>query len=182
MPRLISASARRSSPSLRGAASAASAGGEQPLHLRDDRRQVAALPGQGEPHDGEQHLQASAALRVYRHRLFVPFQSLCRQREVALRLLQRSAAQLVQGRQRGELRIGRHHAGRECGEELTCGGGLPVEREVDPMIGQQASGQAPVSRRLSMPDRLHRVPVFGIPPGRRRVQRGKLTWRGPPQL
>ena len=50
------------------------------------------------------------------------------------------------------------------------------------MVGQQPGGQAPVPRRLGVPDRLHRVPVARQPPGRQLVQRGDLLWLGAAQL
>jgi hypothetical protein len=50
------------------------------------------------------------------------------------------------------------------------------------LIRQQAGGQAPVLRRLSVPHRLDHVPVVRVPAGGGLVQGGQLGRRAAPQL
>src|SRR5262249_37636896 len=59
-------------------------GGEQPLRLLGDGQEVAALPGEPEPHDGEEDLHASAPLRGYRYRTLAAFEPPRCPREVTL--------------------------------------------------------------------------------------------------
>ena len=50
------------------------------------------------------------------------------------------------------------------------------------MVRQQACGQAPVPRRLGVTDRLGEVPVPGVPPGGRGMQRGQSARLGMPEF
>ena len=150
--------------------------GLQPPRLLGHRRQVAALAGQQQPDHPEQHLHLPAPAGRHRRR------SPLRQRQVPLRLLQRPLRQLIGRGQRRQLGIGRAGLGGEPGQQLVDGGGLPVQVQAGPVIGEQPGGQPPVPRRLGVPDRLHREPVPGEPPGGGPVQPGDLTRRGAPQL
>jgi len=124
----------------------------------------------------QQHLQ----LRVPagRHRRRPPLG----QPQVSLGRLQRPLGQLVGRGQRRELGIGRAGLGGEPGQQRVDGGGLPIQVQTGRAVGQQPGGQPPVPRGLGVPDRLHFVPVPGVPPGRRLVQRGDLARSRPPQL
>ena len=62
------------------------------------------------------------------------------------------------------------------------GSAQPVEPEADPVVRQQAGAQTPVLRRLGVTDRLDQVPVFRVPPGGGRVQRGQFGRSAAPQL
>ena len=95
----------------------------------------------GQPQDREHDVKAPAPVCGYRRG------PLDGQRKLPLCLLQRSPGQFGRRGQRGELRVCCGDAGRECGEELARGGGLPAEIEVDPVVRQQACGQAPVARQ-----------------------------------
>ena len=151
-------------------------GGEQPIRRLRHRRQVPTLPGQVQPQDREHDLEASAPDRGYRRG------PLDGQRKLPFRLLQRSPGQFGRRGQRGELRVGRGDAGRECGEELMRGGGLPAKIEVDPVVRQQTCGQAPVPRRLGVTDRLDGVSVPGVPSGGSGVQCRQAARFGMPKL
>ena len=144
-------------------------GGEQPVRRLSYRRQVPTLPGQVQLQNREHDLQASAPVHGYRRG------PLDGQRKLPFCLLQRSPGQFGRRHHRGELRVGRGDAGREGGKELARGSGLPAEIKVHPVVRQQASGQAPVLRRLGVTDRLDGVPVPGIPSGGRGVQRGQFA-------
>ena len=62
------------------------------------------------------------------------------------------------------------------------GGGLPVQVQAGPVIGEQPGRQGPVPGGLGVPDRLHRVPVHREPGGGGLVQRGDLLRSGATQL
>ena len=102
------------------------------------------------------------------------------QRELPFRLFQRSPDQFGRHGQHGELRVGCGDAGRECGEELTRGGGLSAKIEVDPVVRQQTCGEAPVPRRLGVTDRFSGIPVPGVPSGGGGVQCGQFAGFGVP--
>jgi hypothetical protein len=51
-------------------------------------------------------------------------------------------------------------------------GALPVEGDVEPIIGQEAAGALPILCRLGVANRFLRAPVLGEPVGRRTVQGG----------
>ena len=174
MPRLISASARRSSPRPGRAAP-----GPRP-------RPAAAAPPRPPP--GGCRAAGPAAARPPRAAPAparagrpAPTPTPLRQRQVPLRLRQRSLRQLVGRGQGRELGIGRARLGGEPGQQRVHGGGLPAQVQAGPVIGEQPGGQPPVLRGLGVPDRLHRVPVPGVPPGGRLVQRGDLGRGGAPQ-
>ncbi len=151
-------------------------GGKQPLRLLDHGREVTASLGQEQPQGDQLDLEAPAPVR--RHRRHPPD----RLRQILLRRLQGPPQQLVGGYQRGQLRIGGDHAGRESGQQLVRRGALPVQDKALHMVRQQPGGQAPVLRRLGVPDRLHREPMVREPAGGRAVQRKELTRRAAPQL
>ncbi len=150
--------------------------GLQAPRLLDHRREVAALAGQQQPDHPEQQLHPPAPAR--RHRRRPQF----RERQVPLRLLQRSLGQLVGRCQRRELGIRRRGFGREPGQQLVYGGGLPAQVKAGPVVGEQPAAQVPVPGGLSVADRLHRESVPGKPPGGHLVQRGDLARVGAPQL
>ena len=173
MPRLIIASARRSSPSPGCTASA----GPPPLRAGGPprRRRPAGRRAAGPARAAamaKEDLQASAPLRG--HPPLDSFGPPRCPRQVNLRLPRRSTGQFIEGRHRGKLRIGRHRAGRERHQELVRRGALPVEDKAEPLIGQQAGGQLPVLRGLGVPDRLDRVPVLFVPSGGEPMQGGEL--------
>ena len=58
----------------------------------------------------------------------------------------------------------------------------PSSAQAEPVIGQQPGGQAPVLRRLGVPDRLDRVPVPGEPSGGGADAARGARRRGTPQL
>jgi hypothetical protein len=142
---------------------------QQLVRLLGHGRQVTALPGQGQPRDGGHDPETPAAVCGDRAG---PLRG---ERELPLCLRQRSPGQLTGRHQHGELRVGRDGTGGKPGQQLMCGGGLPVQVQGEPVVRQQPGGQAPVSRRLGVPDRLHRETVSREPAGRRLVQAGKLT-------
>ena len=150
--------------------------GLQPPRLLGHRRQVSALAGQQQPDDPEQHVQLHAP--AGRHRRRPPL----RQAQIPLRRLQRPPGQLIRRGQRRQLGIRCAGLGGEPGEQLMRGGGLPVQVQAGPVVGEQPGGQGPVPRRLGVPDRLHPEPVPGKPAGGRPVQPGDLTRGGAPQL
>ena len=176
MPRLIRASARSSSPRPGCAASGASAMACSRRACSATAGQVPPLAGQRQPDHPEQHPRLPAP--ACRHRRRPPLGH----PQVPLRRLQRPPRQLIGGRQRRQLRIRRGDPGREPGQQLMRGAGLPVQQQPRPVPGQQPHRQLPVPRRLGMPDRLHREPVVRQPPRGRPVQPGNLTRRGTPQL
>jgi hypothetical protein len=61
-------------------------------------------------------------------------------------------------------------------------GGPAVKVKTGPVTGEQPGSQPPVPGGLGVPDRLHREPMHGEPPGRGLVQPGGLPWRAAPQL
>ncbi len=61
-------------------------------------------------------------------------------------------------------------------------GGLPVQIQAGPPVGEQPPGQVPVLCDLGVPNRLHRVPVPGEPPRGGPVQPGDLVWLGAAQF
>jgi hypothetical protein len=148
--------------------------GEQSLGFIDDGREVAALTGDRQPQNREQHLQAFAPARGPGDRL-----PDC-ERKLVLALLERSPVQLIGRHQRGELSIGRDHLSGESGQELVRGGGLAIEDKGKPVIGEHAGSQAPVLCHLGMADCLNGVLVIGKPPGGKSVQRTQLRRLGAP--
>jgi len=139
MPRLISASARRSSPRPGRAASGASAAACSRRASSITAAGVAALPGQQQPDHPEQHLHPAAAPRRHRHR------TLRRERQVPPGLLQRPPGQLIGRGQRGQLRIRRARLGGEPGQQRVHGRCLPAQVQAGPGVGEQPGGQ-PQSR------------------------------------
>ena len=176
MPRSINASIRRSPAHPKLCQVGGPGGGQQPLRLLGHGWDIPALAGQPHAHDGEYYLRAPAPVRGYR------FQSPGGESQVPFGLIQGSPGQLVRGHPRGQLGIRRDHAGRKPGQELVRGSAQPVEPEADPVVRQQAGGQAPVLRRLGVADRLDQVPVFRVPPGGGGVQRGQFGRSAAPQL
>ena len=62
------------------------------------------------------------------------------------------------------------------------GGGLPVQVQAGPVIGEPPGSEIPVPGGLGVPDRLHRVPVLREPVSGHPVHRGDLNRRGAAQL
>jgi pimeloyl-ACP methyl ester carboxylesterase len=115
------------------------------------------LAGQHQPGDPQQQSRPGAPGIRYR------CHSALGQAEVPLGRLQRSACQLLRRGKRRQLGIRRASPGRERGEQLMGGGGLPVQLQAVPVVREQPGGQPPVRDRLGVPDRVHRVPVPGEP-------------------
>jgi hypothetical protein len=176
MPRSINASILRSPAHPKLCQVGGPGGGQQPLRLLGHGWDIPALAGQPHAHDGEYYLRAPAPVRGYR------FQSSGGESQVPFGLFQGSPGQLVHGHPRGQLGIRRDHAGRKPSQELVRGSAQPVEPEADPVVRQQAGGQAPVLRRLGVADCLDQVPVLGVPPGGGGVQRGQFGRSAAPQL
>jgi hypothetical protein len=61
-------------------------------------------------------------------------------------------------------------------------GELPVKEKAEPVIRQQASGEAPVPCRLRVTDCLDRVATLGMPAGGCGMQYGEFAWLGAAQL
>ena len=102
--------------------------GLQPLRLLGHRLQVPALAGQHQPGDPQQQVRLGAP--GIRHH------SALRQAEAPLGRLQRSVRQLLRRGQRRQLGICRASPGREPGEQLMGGGGLPVQLQAVPVVGE----------------------------------------------
>ncbi len=105
-----------------------------------------------------------------------------RLRQILLRRLQGPPQHLAGGHHHGQLRIGGDRAGREPGQQPVRGGRPPAQDKALHMVRQQAGGQAPVLRRLGVPDRLHREPMVREPAGGRAMQGKELTRCAAPQL
>jgi hypothetical protein len=108
--------------------------GLQQLPLLGHRREVPALAGQQQPDHPEQHVHLAAPASRRRHR------SQFRERQVPPRLLQRSLGQLVGRGQRHELGVRSRGFGREPGQQLVYGGGLPAQVKAGPVVGEQPAG------------------------------------------
>jgi len=121
LPKLTSASARRSWPMPDCAVSGASAMARSPLCLLGHRLRVRALAGVQQPDDPQQQQLRLGAPGV-RH----PRRPPLRQVPVPLRPIQRSVHQLIRRGHRRELGIGRADTGQEPSEQLMGNGGLPV--------------------------------------------------------
>ena len=93
-----------------------------------------------------------------------------------------SQRQLIRRGQYRKLSVRRSGVGGKPAQERVHGGGLPVQLQAGPVVGQQAGGRRPVSRRLGVPDRFHRISMVGVPLRSPAVQRGDLTRCGPAQL
>ena len=114
---------------------------QQPFRFGFDGGLIALLPGEREPHDGEEDLEARRLLGQ-RGRV-----AGC-QCETSLHLVRRTMDERVGGRERRELGVGRDHARREGREEAVGRGAPPVEDQADPVFEEQPRGQVPLLRRL----------------------------------
>ncbi len=148
----------------------------QPPRLLNRGREVAALLGDPEPHDGHQDLVVRPTVCRYSCR------SRAGARDVPLRRPQRSHGQLVSRHDGGEFHIVGSRASRESGQQLVRGEALTMEIETEPAVGDKAGGQGPVARCLGVADRLDGVLVLGVPAGGRGVQRRDLARCGAPEF
>jgi hypothetical protein len=70
----------------------------------------------------------------------------------------------------GELGVAVDPPGRQRGEQRAERLVLAVEQQVDPVAAEQLARQLPVAAVRRVADRLDRVAVLGVPPGREQVQ------------
>ena len=161
IPRFISANASSSCADRRALAL------QQRGRLVDDGLDLAEAPG-AQQHDRRERGPRAVAARRPARRAAPP----ARRRSAPSASPQRDSSQQVRGRDRRQLRVGPDAPRRQPGEQRAERLLLAVEQQVHPVAAEQLAGQVPVAGELRVPDRLDRVAVLGVPPGREPVQPG----------
>ena len=162
LPRLISASARRSSPRPGCAASAASA-------MACSRARSSATAGRFPRWRASSSRTTPSSSRSW-SRLAAgtaPDRRSARARYRSAASSDPCASSSAAATTASSASAARQ-AGGEPGQQLMHGGGLPVQVQAGPVVGEQPGGQVPVAGRLGVADRLHREPLGGEPARRRR--------------
>ena len=149
---------------------------EQPLRFVGHRRKVPPPPGEPQTQDGAHDLEVPEPVRGH------GVGCLGGEGEPPFGLLQRTMIEVAGRQEEGEFRVSRGDGRGEADEKFLHRADPPVEVQLDPVIREQAHGQVPVSRRLSVPHRLDRVSVRGVPAGGLAVQGEHLRGPGTPQL